>query len=258
MATQEMGKNLVAESAGMERMEMEMPAAAPMEEAMMDEAFGESDGAPDQAAPIAIRSDFNPLAVFSPEVTTNARGEATVSVKLPDNLTRYRVMVVAVDETGKKYGTAESSLTARLPLMVRPSVSRFLNFGDQFELPVVLQNQTDEDMTVEVVAEAANLKLDGSAGLRVTVPANNRIEVRFPGTTNNAGIASVQFAAVTDGAADAAQVSLPVYTPATTEAFATYGVLDSGSVLQPIASPEGVFPQYGGLEITTSSTACRH
>ena len=255
MATQEMGKNLVAESAGMERLEMEMPAAAPMEEAMMDEAVGEGGEAPDQAAAIAVRSDFNPLAVFAPEVSTDARGEASVSVKLPDNLTRYRVMVVAVDETGKKFGTAEASLTARLPLMVRPSVSRFLNFGDQFELPVVLQNQTDEDMTVEVVAEASNLKLDGGAGLRVTVPANNRIEVRFPGTTNTAGTASVQFAAVSEGSADAAQISLPVYTPATTEAFATYGVLDSGAVLQPIAAPEGVFPQYGGLEITTSSTA---
>lgn len=255
MATQEMGKNLVAESAGAERLEMEMPAAAPMEEAMMDEAFGEGDGAPDQAAPIAVRSDFNPLAVFVPEVTTNARGEATVAVKLPDNLTRYRVMIVAVDESGKKFGTAEASMTARLPLMVRPSVSRFLNFGDQFELPVILQNQTDEDMTVEVVAEASNLILDDGAGMRVTVPANNRIEVRFPGTTNTAGTASVQFAAVSEGAADASQVSLPVYTPATTEAFATYGVLDSGAVLQPIAAPEGVFPQYGGLEITTSSTA---
>ena len=254
MATQALGKNIVAESADMAR--MEMPAAAPMaEEAMMLDAVGEGGEVPDQATPIAVRSDFNPLAIFAPEVSTNARGEASVSVKVPDNLTRYRVMVVAVDESGKKFGTAEASLTARLPLMVRPSVSRFLNFGDQFELPVVLQNQTDEDMIVEVVAEAANLKLDGSAGVRVTVPANNRIEVRFPGTTLTAGTASVQFAAVSEGAADAAQVSLPVYTPATTEAFATYGVLDSGAILQPISAPEGVFPQYGGLEITTSSTA---
>ena len=27
--------------------------------------------------------------------------------------------------------------------MVRPSPPRFLNFGDTFELPVVVQNQTD-------------------------------------------------------------------------------------------------------------------
>ena len=55
--------------------------------------------------------------------------------------------------------------------------------------------------------------------------------------------------------ADAATVSLPVYTPATSEAFATYGTVDEGAVLQTLLPPTGVFPQFGGLEVTTSSTA---
>jgi uncharacterized protein YfaS (alpha-2-macroglobulin family) len=54
---------------------------------------------------------------------------------------------------------------------------------------------------------------------------------------------------------DAAEVQLPVWTPATTEAFATYGVIDQGAISQPVKTPEGVFPQLGGLEVTTSSTA---
>ena len=49
--------------------------------------------------------------------------------------------------------------------------------------------------------------------------------------------------------------SLPVWTPATTEAFAVYGVLDEGAVAQPVIAPTGVFTQFGGLEIQTSSTA---
>ena len=48
-----------------------------------------------------MRTDFNPLAVFAPSVRTDADGQAQVPVKLPDNLTRYRVMVVAVDTTGQ-------------------------------------------------------------------------------------------------------------------------------------------------------------
>ena len=43
--------------------------------------------------------------------------------------------------------------------------------------------------------------------------------------------------------------------PATNEAFATYGVIDSGAIAQPLIAPEDVFPQFGGLEINTSSTA---
>ena len=227
---------------------MEAPAAA-------EEGIGGDLNKSAEGAPIQLRSDFNPLAIFAPEVRTDSDGNARVRVTLPDNLTRYRVMAVAVDSGGRRFGSGESSITARLPLMVRPSASRFLNYGDQFEMPVVLQNQTDEDMTVSVVAQVGNLELTGDVGVQVSVPANDRVEVRFPGTTDSAGTAQVQFAAVSGDNADAAIVSLPVYTPATTEAFATYGVVDQGAVLQPLAPPEGVIPIYGGLEITTSSTA---
>ncbi|NNE12999.1 MAG: hypothetical protein HKN41_12235, partial [Ilumatobacter sp.] len=54
---------------------------------------------------------------------------------------------------------------------------------------------------------------------------------------------------------DAAAVELPVYTPATAEAFATYGVIDDGAIAQPVLAPTNVFPDFGGLEINTSSTA---
>ena len=206
------------------------------------------------ATPIQLRTNFNPLAAFAPTAQTNANGQAQVAFTLPDNLTRYRIMAVAV-AGDRQFGAAESNLTVRLPLMIRPSAPRFLNFGDQFELPIVVQNQTNEPMTVDVALSVTNLQLTGSAGQRVTVPANDRVEVRFPATTLSAGTARFQVAAVSRNYADAATGELPVYTPATTEAFATYGVLDEGAVAQPFLMPDGVILGYGGLEIGTSSTA---
>jgi len=239
--------DLVAEAA--------MPAPAMTEAPAMDAlpATGGGDGS-QVPKPISVRLDFNPLATFAPTVRTGSDGEARVSVKLPDNLTRYRVMAVAVDRGGNQFGTGESNITARLPLMVRPSAPRFLNFGDKFELPIVLQNQTDESMTVNVVIRATNLELENN-GMTVNVPANDRVEVRFPAATVMAGNVRVQIAATSGSYADAATVELPVYTPSTTEAFATYGVIDEGSIAQPVQYPIGVFPQYGGLEVSTSSTA---
>jgi uncharacterized protein YfaS (alpha-2-macroglobulin family) len=208
-----------------------------------------------EAQPIRMRTDFNPLATFAPEVRTDANGRAQVAVTLPDNLTRYRVMVVAVSG-GREFGSAEANLVAHLPLMVRPSAPRFLNFGDRFELPVVVQNQTDEPLTVDVALGVGNLKLTGDAGQRLTVPARDRVELRFPATTASPGTARFQVAAVSGAFADAATGELPVYVPATTEAFATYGVVDEGAVAQPVAQPgDAVYPQFGGLEISTSSTA---
>lgn len=202
---------------------------------------------------IDLRQNFNALAVFAASLPTDARGRAQVKVKLPDNLTRYRVMAVSV-AGGKLSGLGESAITARKQLMARPSAPRFLNYGDAAELPVVLQNQTDQAMNVDVAVRVANAKLTEGAGRRVTVPANNRVEVRFPVAAVNAGTARFQFAAASGSRTDAAEVSLPVYTPATTEAFATYGVIDEGSIAQPVQAPPDVVPTFGGLEITTAST----
>lgn len=229
--------------------------AAP--QAVESRAAGEGGAA---AAPIDVRSDFDALAVFAPDETTGVDGTVTVTVDLPDNLTRYRVMAIAA-VGADRFGSGESNLTARLPVSVRPSAPRFLNFGDRFELPVVVQNQTDQAVEVDVAIETANLTLDGASetgavGRRVTVPANDRIEVRFPVSADEVGTARFRVATVSGEFADAATVALPVYTPATSEAFATYGVLDGDTpIAQPLLAPIDVFPQFGGLEISTSSTA---
>jgi uncharacterized protein YfaS (alpha-2-macroglobulin family) len=222
----------------------------------------------DAGGAISVRTNFNALALFAPEVVTDAEGKATVAINLPDSLTRYRIMVVAVD-AGKRFGSGESNITARLPLMARPSPPRFLNFGDVFELKVVLQNQTDKPMTVDVAVRATNALiardrasaipgkgkgLVTSAGKRVEVPANDRVEVRFPAASEKAGTARFEVVASSGASSDAARFELPVGTPATSEAFATYGEIDEGALIQPVRAPGDVWPEFGGLEITTSST----
>jgi alpha-2-macroglobulin len=215
---------------------------------------------------ITLRQNFNALALFSPTVRTDSNGKAVVDLKLPDNLTRYRVTAVAVDKA-KRFGKSESNITAKQPLMVRPSAPRFMNFGDKVELPVVVQNQTDQDMTVDIAIRATNATIHGPMlasvkptpltqdGRRVVVKANNRAEVRFPVEADKAGTARFQFVVSSGKYSDAAEISLPVWTPATTEAFATYGTTDqNGAVFQPVQAPGDGFPQFGGLELTTSST----
>jgi uncharacterized protein YfaS (alpha-2-macroglobulin family) len=225
-------------------------------------------------APINLRENFNALALFSPTVKTDSSGHAVVDIKLPDNLTRSRITAVSVD-AGKRFGKGESNITAKHPLMVRSCAPRFMNFGDKIDLPVVVQNQTDHDMAVDVALRATNASLTGSEppavaggsandpsqnvistlGKRVLVKANDRAEVRFPVAADKAGTARFQIAVSSGKFSDAAEISLPVWTPATTEAFATYGTTDqNGAIIQPVQTPRDVFPQFGGLEVTTSST----
>ncbi|HVR19868.1 MAG TPA: alpha-2-macroglobulin family protein, partial [Polyangiaceae bacterium] len=239
-----------------------MPMAAPPPRAKSKGVVpseADSEG-PSPSTPIAMRTNFNALAAFVPRITTDARGHAEARVKLPDNLTRYRIMAVAAANQNQ-FGSAESDVTARLPLMVRPSAPRFLNFGDRAELPVVLQNQTAEPMTVDVALRVDNLKLFDPNGRRLVIPAADRVELRFPIAAAQPGTARAQVGATGRAAqttrdhTDAAEIELPVWTPATTEAFATYGVVDQGAVAQPVRMPSRVVKEFGGLDITTSSTA---
>ena len=210
---------------------------------------------PAEPSQFAVRKNFDAMAIFKGALSTDASGRTTVHVKLPDNLTRYRIMSVAVKDSDK-FGHGDSLLTARLPVMVRPSLPRFLNFGDKAKLPVVIQNQTDSEMSVDIVGEANGVTWLGSAGQNVKVPANDRVEVLFEAQADVVGQANFRFGAVSGGFSDAATISLPVYTPASGEAFATYGsVAEDGAVKQIVRRPGDVWTQFGGLEIMLSSTA---
>ncbi|HQU86137.1 MAG TPA: alpha-2-macroglobulin family protein, partial [Pyrinomonadaceae bacterium] len=227
-----------------------------MAEVSIDDAIADKrdEGKANDNTPINLRQNFDALANFSPSVRTDSNGKAVVNVKLPDNLTRYRITAISVD-SGKRFGKTESNLTAKQPLMVRPSAPRFMNFGDKIELPVVVQNQTDKDMAVDVAVRATNATLTDGGGKRVVIKANDRSEIRFPVSADKAGTARFQIAVSSGKFNDAAEISLPVWTPATTEAFATYGTTDeNGAIFQPVQTPGDVFPQFGGLEVTTSST----
>lgn len=223
--------------------------------------FGDGDGAaarptPRPAVPVPglkERKNFNPLAVFSPAARTDAQGKATIKFTMPDTLTRYRVMVVAVAGENK-FGKIENVLTARLPLAIKPAPPRFLNHGDQCEFPVVIQNQTSSPQEVNVVIRSNRIEFSDGGGQHVTVPANDQLEIRFPGTATQVGDAHYQVVALAGDFTDAVSGKIPIYTPTTTEAVATYGEVDSGGATQPVELPSNVFPEFGGLEISTSST----
>ena len=74
--------------------------------------------------PIRARTDFSALALFAASVPTDAEGRARVPVKLPDSLTRYRVMAVAASRAAQlrvRRGDARGAAAAHGP-PVRPAL----------------------------------------------------------------------------------------------------------------------------------------
>ncbi len=200
-----------------------------------------------------LRKNMTALAVFKPDIETDAGGKARVSFKMPDNVTRYRILALAA-AGADRFGAGQSFLSSRLALAIKPSPPRFLSVGDNFELPVVLQNQTEQELRTELAVRTENLELE-SPGKVVVLPAGEAVCLSFKGRTKASGEARVQLIARAGQFSDATQFSVPVYIPAISKTVAACGVLDQVAILEKVVVPGNVFPKQGGLTVSLSSSA---
>ncbi len=201
----------------------------------------------------APRKDFRANAVFSPLMHTDAQGKATLTVKMPDNLTRYRIIALATAKT-HLFGKAESTIVTQRKVNARSVAPRFLTQGDTFSLPVVVQNLDSVPRTIDVAVRAGNLATTGVTGKRVTIPGGQRAELRFDLATKARGIGVIQTIATSGDFADASNVQLPIFPPATTETFATYGVVDDATQFEQLVVPRDIFTDVGGVDVELAST----
>ena len=86
-----------------------------------------------------LRKNFNPCATWAPALTTDAAGKFSHSFKLPDTLTRYRVMAIAQHET-TRFGQTEAAIVVKKDLMLEPKAPRFANQTDTLSPQVLVQN----------------------------------------------------------------------------------------------------------------------
>jgi uncharacterized protein YfaS (alpha-2-macroglobulin family) len=104
----------------------------------LDEDPGGDVGAGDQALlnKVTIRKNFNPMPYYNPALMVDASGVAKVQVKLPDNLTNFKIRAKAVSGPDR-FGFATGQISVRLPVIVEPNLPRFVRPGDQFTLAAI-------------------------------------------------------------------------------------------------------------------------
>jgi len=109
-------------------------------------------GGEENQTPVTIRKNFIATPLWLATATTDASGQVTADITAPDNLTRYRLMAVAVSGADR-FGKGESAFKINKPLMVDPVVPRFARLGDETLLKAVLHNTTPSSGEVEVTLE---------------------------------------------------------------------------------------------------------
>ena len=177
-----------------------------------------------------LRSRFQTTAFFLGSIVTDARGEAVAAAKLPDNLTTFRVMAVAVT-AGDRYGSGHAPLLVTRPLVARPALPRFVRPGDRFSAGVVVNHRMGGTPEVQVSAAAEGTALQGAARQRATLEAGRGREVRFGFVTpasrrsDPGDSASFRFGVTGKGATDAVRLSVPVRPAFHTRSYTVAGVL---------------------------------
>ncbi|HET8734901.1 MAG TPA: alpha-2-macroglobulin family protein, partial [Anaeromyxobacteraceae bacterium] len=200
-----------------------------------------------------MRTQFRTTAVFLPEVLTDADGRARVEFELPDNLTTFRIMAIAVTR-GDRVGSGQASVTVSRPLLALPALPRLARVGDAFEAGVVVHAPGGKVGKVEVAATATGLALEGEARKQVDLAAGKAREVRFRFRAETAGQAVLRFTVQGAGVTDGVEERIPVVLPVSREAVAVHGeTRDVGR--QAIVLPTGVRSDVGGLETSLSSSA---
>ena len=200
-----------------------------------------------------IRSQFRTTVLFAPSVVTGADGKAEVEFTLPDNLTTYRIMALAIDR-GDRGGKGGSSVQVAKPLLAMPALPRLARVGDAVEAGVVVHAPSGKIKEVEVTATVTGpLRLQGETRRTVPLPEGKPREVRFRFVADGSGEAVLRFAVTGGGEQDAVEQRLPVRIPTQIEAVALAGETKD-SAREQLSTPAGVRPDVGGLEVTMAST----
>jgi uncharacterized protein YfaS (alpha-2-macroglobulin family) len=230
-------------------------------------ADGEGGGAPDVQP--TVRSNFADTALWIGALTTDAKGQASVDVTMPENLTTWKTKVWAIGK-GAAVGESDVEVTTTKNLIVRLQAPRFFTQNDEVVLSANVHNFLPTAKPVKVV-----LELDGGcltprdaakvgdspyklavAPKLVTIAANGEQRVDWRVKVTEPGLATVRMKALTDEESDAMQMTFPVNVHGMLKTESGSGALKpdqtQGSLVFTV--PKARRPEQSRLEVRYSPT----
>jgi uncharacterized protein YfaS (alpha-2-macroglobulin family) len=236
-------------------------AATAMDSIVAEDVGGLANFSMDAFASAAPRSNFSSLALWKADVQLDGDGRATVAIPLPDSLTRWRIVAVAMAGTDM-YGAGSATVQTRKQLQVRSGLPPVVRGGDLLTQKITLRNDGDEAMTVKVRAEGRPAT-DGAQPANATASAALQFErsldlaahesktlpwsVRIP---QAAGRIEWKIAARADKGSESDALAVTqrvVGMPVTVRDSALLHVDRTRSV--PVAMPTDALPGLGGINV---------
>ena len=210
---------------------------------------------------VEIRGEFIDTPYWNPTVQTDANGEASFDVRLPDNLTTWRLDargVTLAQDGVMLVGQDTFDLLSTKPILIRPVTPRFFIVGDEVVLAAVVNNNSLEEQQVVVSINAEGVTLLDERSQVVTIAPDSRVRVIWRATVEDVETVRLSFIAdagnYTDGSispvSEDDEGNLPVYRYEVPETVGTSGVLDTaGSRVETIMLPRRFEVTQGTLTV---------
>eukprot|EP01132_Coremiostelium_polycephalum_P005234 gene5234-6515_t len=233
-------------------------------ESVPDESASESEEEMEIDTIALMRTNFDALANFTPSVFTNENGLVTIPIKLPDNLTRYRIWGVVSTNDDQRFGKNEGLITSKVLVSTRCVPPRFLNLNDTCEIGIVINNNSNIDRVVKIAVKVSEhitiidpnnpSSSKNTMGQFSFIAKKKRKMFTIRVKALNTGTSCIQLSCVSGPYGDSMEVNIPIFNPPTTQTASVYGVIEDAGTIQPIKLPENSLPFFGSLQVDISST----
>ncbi len=208
---------------------------------------------------ISLRSVFKFVSYWNPSIVADAAGRATIEFDVPDNLTGWRVLAMAVTP-GDRMGLGEGNFKVNRPTELRPVMPNQVTEGDRFEAGFSIMNRTDRkrQLTVALSAEGVIETAAGQKTRAVTrsiqVEPYKRATVWLPLQTTHDGQINLTARGGDDLDRDGLTHTVQVQKRYRLATAATYGSTVAEAISERILFPPDIRTDVGRVSLVLSPT----
>jgi uncharacterized protein YfaS (alpha-2-macroglobulin family) len=197
-----------------------------------------------------LRDDFKYIAYWNPAIVTNTKGDANLTFNVPDNLTGWKVIVIAVDKNDLM-GHSEATFLTNRSTEIRAVMPNQLLRGDQFQAGFNIMNRTDKRRQITVDIQVTGSDVTHKHTL-LTLQPHQRKTLYIPIEAKKAG--SLIFDVTAHDALDTDHIkhTLSVAKRSSLETMAHFSSMTQAAHSEVIKIPSNIIPDVGKVSVVLS------
>ncbi len=204
-----------------------------------------------RANPLA-NNRINLVALWSGPLKLNSKGEAIYTFNIPQFSGSLRIMTVV--HRGKSFGSAEKKMTVSDPIILSPSIPRFLSPGDTAYIPMMVSNTTKNPIQGKSnIQVSGNLTVSGISSQNIYIPANSEKTVMYKLYSQGMGQGQINMTYNTSSEVFTHNTNITIRPSAGLQKISDGGIIEANKTKELNFSSQFI-PQYSQAKIVISQS----